>query len=82
MNEQCPFFNGDGSFKCNPILSIPAAKIAIGYEGAPLLTVQQEDLCKSTDNSRETSCPAFKNMQVLGIKSQFAKPVVNNRPLR
>jgi hypothetical protein len=82
MNEQCLFFNGDGLlFKCNPLQAIPAAKIAIGYDGANLLTVQ-EDLCKSTDPSREALCPAFKDILTLGRRSQFAKPVTTNRPVR
>jgi len=78
MSSECPFFNGDGFIKCNPIQAIPAAKVAIGYDGESLLTVQKE-LCRSTtDTSRETVCPAFGGIKDLGLKSQFAKPITNN----
>lgn len=81
MNEQCPFFNGDGLFMCDPIQSLPVARRAIDYEGVALSTVQK-DLCKGPDTSRETNCPAFSSLAKLGSRSQFAKPVINNRPVR
>lgn len=75
MSTECPFLNGNGErFQCHQPRALPEVRRAIGYDGLPLIEVKK-DLCQSPNGNREELCPVFKNLQEIGRKSQFARPV-------
>ena len=76
MSIECPFLNGNLSFQCHSLRALPEARKAIGYDGLPLAEVKK-DLCQSENENRETLCPVFSNLEQLGKKSQYARPVTN-----
>jgi hypothetical protein len=75
MNEQCPYLDGNLKFQCHLTKALPAARIAIGYEGFPIAEVKK-DLCLNSDNRAEL-CPAFKDIWTVGQSSQFARLITN-----
>lgn len=71
IRVECPFLNGDTNFQCHPNRALPAARRDIGLDGLTLAEVK-DALCQSPND--RTICPAFKDLQVVGRTSQFAKP--------
>lgn len=80
MSEQCKFLNGI-DFKCHLTKSLLRVRDQVGLSNASAVELKQL-VCESDSPDRNKDCPVFAELQSLGGRSQYAKPVNSQRPLR
>lgn len=84
LNMSCEFLDGNGTLQCHLTRALPVAKDNLGFNGEIKIAELRGMLCEQPCERpvREKDCPPFKDILALGPKSQFAKPRMDNRPLR
>lgn len=85
MGEKCKFLDGVNTYRCHQTKALPELRAVSGFGHDEVsLTELRSMVCESdrTEEERSIECPALRNLLEAGSRSQFAKPIANNRPLR